>query len=96
MYLPPEEFEHLLALPALLLIKTRHVCVEAEATFAVDVFDGPLAGLRLAEVEVVDLGAHLEMPPWLGREVTREERFTGGRLAAATPVEAAALVAAHW
>ena len=92
-YLSREEFERLLGLPAHLLVKTREICVVAGATFAVDTFHGPLAGLRLAEVEVVDLHAPLAIPAWLGREVTHEDRFSGGRLAAAMPDEAAALLA---
>ena len=40
-----------------------------------------LDGLRLAEVEVDDLGAERPLPSWLGPEVTHDDRFSGGRLA---------------
>ena len=61
--------------------------------FAVDEFAGALSGLVLAETELADPGAGRPgpaavahsgpdaLPPWLGREVTSDERYTGAALA---------------
>jgi CYTH domain-containing protein len=51
----------------------------------VDVFAGELDGLVLAECERFDADAlaAVEPPPGAVREVTHDDRFTGGRLAAA-------------
>jgi CYTH domain-containing protein len=87
IYLSQSEYEQLLVLPALVLIKSRQV-VDVEGTrFAIDDFEGPLLGLRLAEVEVPDRDALLPQPPWLGREVTDDDRYSGGRLATAADRE---------
>lgn len=65
-----------------------------ELPIAVDVFEGALAGLVTAEVDlgdgpdVPDLAARLTAAGLdLVREVTDEEAFTGGALAAARPGE---------
>ena len=50
-------------------------------------------GLRLAEVEVEDLAAPRQLPDWLGPEVTHDDRFSGGRLAALDERSAADLLA---
>ena len=84
-YLTPQEYDRLLALPAAELVKTRRLLGFGQVTWAVDEFHGRLAGLWLAETEVADLQAPLPQPPWLGREVTREEAFTGGWLARNPP-----------
>ncbi|WP_148045030.1 hypothetical protein [Nocardioides marmorisolisilvae] len=82
LYLSEDEYRMLVALPGADLVKTRSLC----AGFAVDVFHGPLAGLVLAEVEVEDLEADLVLPAWLGAEVTRDDRYSGGALAAGRAV----------
>ena len=92
MYLTPDEYELLLALPASALTKTRHIVPVAGVCFAVDQFHGHLRGLSLAEIEVERRDAPLPRPAWLGREVTGEDRYSGGWLARATGDEAAALL----
>ena len=83
MYLSEHEYALLLALPGHSLVKRRSVVQAASHPFVLDEFDGPLAGLRLAEVEVRDLAETLQLPGWLGHEVTHDDRFSGGRLAVA-------------
>jgi len=39
--------------------------------------------LRLIEVEVRDLAEAIDLPVWLGPEVTPDDRFSGGQLARA-------------
>lgn len=92
VYLTGEEYDLLAGLPAAVITKTRRVCVADGVRFAVDIFDGELAGLRLAEVEVGDLAAPLPRPVWLGSEVTRDDRYSGGRLARMVSSQLAALL----
>ncbi|MBC7677478.1 MAG: hypothetical protein H7233_00570, partial [Pseudorhodobacter sp.] len=55
-YLSAEEHALLSGLPGRLVVKTRSVCQVGNHAFVVDEFHGHLDGLRLAEVEVRDLG----------------------------------------
>jgi len=79
MYLSQEEYALLAALPAAELRKTRY----SMPPFGVDVFDSPLDGLIMAEVEFDDIDAleTFSPPSWVITEVTRDGRFTGGHLA---------------
>jgi CYTH domain-containing protein len=66
------------------LRKRRHrLAGSEEAILAVDVFEGPLAGLMLLEVEFPSADALERFPtPWFaGPEVTSNQQFTGGHLA---------------
>ena len=56
-----------------------------------EVAGGP-SGARTSEVEVPQRDCDLPMPALLGREVSDDERFSGGRLAFATPEEAAQMM----
>ena len=51
--------------------------------FGIDVFEGDLRGLVLAEAEFSsqEEAAVLEVPAFLSRKVTSDRRFTGGCLA---------------
>jgi len=77
LYLSEDEYRMLVALPGADLVKTRSLCGD----FAVDVFHGHLEGLVLAELEVEDLHAELELPDWICCEVTHDDSFSGGALA---------------
>lgn len=63
-----------------LLSKTRHIVPWAGVTWEVDVFEGENAGLVIAEVELTDEQQALELPPWVGREITHDERYYNSRL----------------
>ncbi|MGO4257297.1 CYTH domain-containing protein [Marmoricola sp. RAF53] len=91
-YLDRAEYDVFASLPAAVLRKTRSIVTHGTATFAVDVFEGRLAGLVLAEVEVEDLAAPLDLPAWIGREVTRDDRYAGASLANLGASEAQALI----
>ena len=85
IYLSPEEFRLLSALPGRILRKTRHALGRiGGADVFVDVFEGPLDGLVMAEAEFPDVAAmeRYPMPDFAWREVTDDIRYTGGRLAA--------------
>lgn len=78
MYLNAEEYYTLTQLPSKQLTKTRY----SVPPFGIDVFDGMLNGLILAESEFESAldADDVELPSFLGREVSDDERFTGGRL----------------
>ena len=63
------------------LDKTRHHVPHAGRVWEVDVYAGDNAGLVIAEIELSDEGEAIELPPWLGREVTGEARYYASRLA---------------
>ena len=93
MYLSTEEHTRLTELPGADLVKARRMHPVGERVLAVDAFSGALDGLVLAEVEVRSLDEVLDLPAWIGAEVTHDDRFSGGRLARATPEEIAELLA---
>ncbi len=81
MYLSADEYRVLGELPGCELRKRRHRLQQ----YSIDVFDGHLSGLVLAEISC-DTQAELEAhpaPSFALREVSREVRFTGAALAAA-------------
>lgn len=61
--------------------KTRHHVRHAGYLFEVDVFSGDLDGLVIAELETPDAVASAALPPWLGREVTGDQRYSNAVLA---------------
>ncbi|MFI9781112.1 hypothetical protein ACIHCV_41920 [Streptomyces sp. NPDC051956] len=81
-YLSPAEYDVLASLSAALLSKTRF----SVPPLGVDVFDGHLQGLVLAEAEfTTDEEAESFVPPAeCVAEVTDDTRFTGGRLVQAS------------
>lgn len=85
IYLSPEEFRLLSTLPGRILQKTRHSLGKVDgADLFVDVFEGPLSGLIMAEAEFgsVEEMERYPMPDFALREVTEDVRYTGGRLVA--------------
>jgi CYTH domain-containing protein len=82
MYLTEDEYCVLAGLPAKTLSKTRH----SMPPFGVDVFEGSLGGLLLAEAEFESAAAAgaLAIPSFVAREVSDDERFTGGQLVRAS------------
>ena len=83
IYLSREEFRLLSSLPGRNLQKTRHALGEVGgAAVFVDVFEGPLSGLIMAEAEFETMEAmeRYPMPDFAFREVTDDVRYTGGRL----------------
>jgi adenylate cyclase len=63
--------------------KRRHVVPHDDLTIEVDVFDGPLRGLVVAEVEFEseEASAAFDPPSWLGAEVTGDGRYANESLA---------------
>lgn len=50
--------------------KTRYIVVHGGLLWEVDVFSASLEGLVLAEIELSDVGQHVDLPAWVGTEVT--------------------------
>ncbi len=61
--------------------KVRHIVPFSGATWEVDVFGGENAGLVIAEVELRDEHQHVDLPPWVGAEVTGQAQYYNGSLA---------------
>lgn len=83
IYLSPEEFRLLSSLPGRVLRKTRHSLGKIDgANVFVDVFEGALSGLIMAEAEfeTVEAMEAWPMPDFAYREVTDDVRYTGGML----------------
>ncbi|WP_336491118.1 CYTH domain-containing protein [Methylobacterium nigriterrae] len=78
----PDTADFLLRLlpPERCLEKMRYRVEHAGLMWDVDVFEGPLAGLILAEVELQHEGQPVTLPPWVMREVTHEKRYRNSRL----------------
>lgn len=64
-----------------IVCKTRHLVDHAGMTWEIDVFAGRHAGLVVAEIELPAESHPLELPPWLGAEVTDDKRFGNFALA---------------
>ena len=82
MYVTADEFSVLAHLPGKRLSKTRY----SVPPFGIDVFEGVLEGLCLAEAEFESAGDadELTIPPFVVAEVTADDRFTGGELVRAS------------
>jgi adenylate cyclase len=63
------------------LSKTRYLVPVGGHTFEVDVFEGPLEGLVIAEVELESENVEVSLPNWLGPEVSADHYFANSNLA---------------
>lgn len=65
-----------------ILDKTRHLVPAGNGrTWEVDVFTGAHEGLVLAEIELGAADEAVELPDWIGREVTEDPRYSNAALA---------------
>lgn len=64
-----------------IISKTRYEIPRGDHVWEVDVYDGKLEGLVVAEVEMKSEDDRPEMPSWLGRELTGDRRFSNQALA---------------
>jgi adenylate cyclase len=80
--IPADEARTLLELrEGYLLSKVRHLVRHGDLTWEIDVFTGDNAGLIIAEVELDHERQDFVLPPWVGREITHEERYYNSNLA---------------
>ena len=61
--------------------KRRHAVPYAGRDWEVDVFEGRHAGLVLAEIEMESEDAEVELPDWVGEDVTGDPRYYNSALA---------------
>jgi CYTH domain-containing protein len=79
--IPAEEARQLLPLCLPPMIeKTRHLVTWAGHLWEIDEFYGDNAGLVVAEVELAAEDEIFERPPWLGREVSEDFRYSNAAL----------------
>ena len=93
IYVAEREYNVLMTLEGAQLRKTRWHWEWGGRRFSVDVFDGTLEGLVLAEIELEPHDVLLGPPEGALADVTDNNQFSGGVLARATPEQARQLVA---
>jgi len=64
------------------LEKTRYCVDYKNKIWEVDVFAGDNEGLIVAEIELGSEGEQFELPPWVSREVSGEDRYFNSSLTA--------------
>jgi len=60
--------------------KRRHLVPHGGLTWEVDVFEGAHAGLVMAEVELSNAEQAVDLPDWVGREVSDDDRYANASL----------------
>lgn len=63
-----------------LIDKHRHLEIHGAHTWEVDVFHGDNEGLVIAEVELTAESDVVDLPPWVGQEVTGDPRYFNSNL----------------
>ena len=76
----PDAEEMLLLCSGQVIAKTRHYVNYGALVWEVDEFHGELAGLVVAECELTDPEQELDLPAWVGDEVTRDPRYFNSNL----------------
>lgn len=66
--------------------KTRYRIPYRGRVVEVDVFGGRHAGLVVAEIELDRADQPLDLPPWLGQELSQDRRFSNAALASSETV----------
>ena len=61
--------------------KTRHIVEYCGMIWEIDEFENRLHGFTVAEIELLHQDQDFIMPPWVGREVTGDIRFTNKYMA---------------
>jgi adenylate cyclase len=64
-----------------IISKMRHIVRNGGMNWEVDVFDGDNSGLVIAEIELDRADRLIELPAWVGEEVTDDRRFYNADLA---------------
>ena len=60
--------------------KRRYLVPHGGLIWEVDVFEGGHAGLVMAEVELADADQVVDLPDWVGREVSHDDRYANASL----------------
>lgn len=70
------------------LTKTRHLVPFSDPVWEVDVYDFPLEGVTLAEVELPTIDYPVSLPDWIGAEVTGHPSWQKANMVAAAVAKA--------
>ncbi|MBT5185422.1 MAG: CYTH domain-containing protein [Kordiimonadaceae bacterium] len=62
------------------IVKTREVYNIGDLVWELDIFEGANHGLMIAEIELDELHQEIELPDWVGPEVTELSKFYNGSL----------------
>jgi adenylate cyclase len=80
--IPTADAEELISLTLGHIIeKVRYIVPSGDLTWEIDVFSGENLGLVIAEIELPSENHQIELPPWIGSEVTGQERYYNSTLA---------------
>ena len=80
--IPYRDAVELLKLTEKTLRKRRYIIPVDDHLFEVDVFEGPLEGLVVAEIELDSIDELFHRPHWLGEEVSCDSRYSNKNLLA--------------
>lgn len=81
--IPIADAKTLLALcPPPLIEKTRYEVPHGSHLWEIDVFEGANAGLAIAEVELSHPDEPVQLPDWIGKEVSHDVRYYNANLIA--------------
>lgn len=84
----PDALEMLAMAEPHVLEKRRHLVPFGGLTWEIDVFEGRHAGLVIAEVELDSEDQQVELPEWVGQEVTDDDRYYNASLSRADGIPA--------
>jgi adenylate cyclase len=80
--IPALDAEELISLRRGYIIeKVRYIVPCGDLTWEIDQFLGENLGLVMAEIELPSENHQIELPPWIGSEVTGQARYYNGTLA---------------
>ena len=79
--IPLDDARKMVANSSRLVRKTRHIVSYEGFVWEVDVYEGALAGLVIAEVEMQSEADDPALPFWIGREVTGDRAWSNATLA---------------
>lgn len=80
--IPTADAEELISLTQGHIIeKIRYIVPGGDLTWEIDVFLGENLGLVIAEIELPSENHQIELPPWIGSEVTGQDRYYNSTLA---------------
>lgn len=80
--IPVLEAEALLVFrQGLLIEKVRHIVPCGDLAWEIDVFSGENLGLVIAEIELPHESYKVDLPSWIGSEITGQAQYYNGKLA---------------
>lgn len=60
--------------------KVRYVIPSGALAWEIDLFSGENLGLVIAEIELLHADQHIELPPWIGAEITGQQQYYNSSL----------------